>query len=74
MGERTRLGGEVAVDWVTRLLVGEVLHGLKRRRTCWKTKEAQVLVQPLPPTFMQFSSEHVNLIKSRQKRVLLPLI
>lgn len=37
-GELTRLGGEVTVDRVARLLVGEVLHGLKRRRTCWRTK------------------------------------
>lgn len=28
-----RLGGEVTVDGVSSLLVGEVLHGLKRRRT-----------------------------------------
>lgn len=32
--ELTRLGGEVTVDGVARLLVGEILHGLKGRRTC----------------------------------------
>lgn len=32
-GNVSGLGGEVAVDGVARLLVGEVLHGLKRRRT-----------------------------------------
>lgn len=31
--ELTGLGGEVAVDRVAGLLVGEVRHGLKRRRT-----------------------------------------
>lgn len=36
--ELTRLGGEVTVDGVASLLVGEVLHGLKRRRTCGRTK------------------------------------
>lgn len=33
----TWLRGEVTVDGVARLLVGEVLHGLKRRRTCGRT-------------------------------------
>lgn len=34
--ELTWLGGEMTVDGVARL--GEVLHGLKRRRTCGRRK------------------------------------
>lgn len=42
--ELTRLGGEVTVDGVARLLVGEILHGLKRRRTCGRTKATYSLI------------------------------
>lgn len=41
--ELTRLGGEVTVDGVARLLVGEILHGLKRRRTCGRTKAIYII-------------------------------
>ncbi len=37
-GKLTGLGGEVTVDGVARLLVGEVRHGLERRCTCARTK------------------------------------
>lgn len=57
-GELTWLRGEVTVYRVTRLLVGEVLHGLKRRRSCGKRKATVVVkknklfLQPQHPTFM----------------------
>lgn len=41
--ELTWLRGEVTVYRVTRLLVGEVLHGLKRRRSCVKRKASVVV-------------------------------
>lgn len=41
--ELTWLRGEVTVYRVTRLLVGEVLHGLKRRRSCGKRKASVVV-------------------------------
>lgn len=49
-GGLTRLGREVTVDRVAWLLVGEVLHGLKGRRTCWREKKKNPIRSLTPKT------------------------